>query len=99
MCQVLSAFFLLRPKALPPLLAFEKSGDMALVSGGPALIGPERHKIEVSAFYIDKTEVSDRAYGRFLREPGHPKPHDFPEDTPDNPAVNVSNYDSAGFLR
>jgi serine/threonine-protein kinase len=48
------------------------SGDMVLVPGGPASIGPDGHlhKVNVPAFYIDKTEVSNRAYAEFSASNG-----------------------------
>lgn len=76
------------------------SGDMVLVPAGAALLGPEKHlrKTEVPAFYIDKTEVSNRAYAKFLRaKGGYPRPKNFAENKPDDPVVNVSFYDAREF--
>ncbi len=90
-------FILVRPKPLPPILTFEKSGDMVLVPEGPALLGSDKHRTNIAAFYIDKTEVSNRAYGQFLKEKGHKRPRDFQENKPDDPVVNVSYYDASAF--
>jgi serine/threonine protein kinase len=94
---IVFAFLLIRPKPLPSMLTFEKSGDMVLVPEGAALLGADRHQVHLAAFYIDKTEVSNRAYARFLKEKGYKRPHDFPENKPDDPVVNVSYYDANAF--
>jgi serine/threonine protein kinase len=91
------AYLLIRPKPLPSLLTFEKSGDMRLVPAGPALLGADKHRMYLAAFYIDKTEVSNGAYSRFLKEKGYKKPLDFPENRPGDPVVNVSYDDANAF--
>ena len=73
------------------------SGDMVLVDGGPALIGSDNHKVDIKAFYIDRTEVSNRAYAEFIKAKGLRKPRDFPDDKPDYPVVNVTLYDAKEF--
>jgi tRNA A-37 threonylcarbamoyl transferase component Bud32 len=77
------------------------SGDMVLVTGGPAWIGPQGHlrQVDVPAFYIDRTEVSNRAYAQFLRATGYLRPKDFQENRPDDPVVNVSFYDAREFAK
>jgi eukaryotic-like serine/threonine-protein kinase len=93
------AFITLRPKPLQASLAFAKSGDMVLVPAGPALLGNDKHPAELPAFYIDKTEVSNAAYSRFLKETGHERPENFPDNKPDDPVVNVTFYDAQEFAR
>jgi serine/threonine protein kinase len=44
-----------------------RSGDMVLVPAGKALLGEHPHPVEVAQFYVDRTEVSNRAYGEFLK--------------------------------
>ena len=90
-------FLVVRPKPLPRVLAFDKSGDMVLVPEGTALIGADKHPIHLAAYYIDKTEVSNRAYDRFLKEKGYRKPLDFSANKPDDPVVNVSYDDASAF--
>ncbi len=58
------------------------SGDMALVDGGPALIGSDNHKVNIKPFYIDKTEVSNRAYAEFLKAKGLRNPKTSPTTSP-----------------
>lgn len=81
-----------------PELSFA-SGDMVLVEEGPALLGKDRHSERVCSFYIDKTEVSNRAYATFCRETGHPKPAGFDDAQAELPVVNVSFYDAQAFAR
>jgi serine/threonine protein kinase len=59
--------------SLAQSLAFP-SGDMVLVPGGEALLGQDRHKVLVAPFYIDRTEVTNRAYLLFCRDTGQPAP-------------------------
>jgi serine/threonine-protein kinase len=75
------------------------SGDMVLVEDGPALLGKERQPVHVRDFYIDKTEVSNRAYAAFCGATGHPKPAGFDETRAELPVVNVSFYDAQAFAR
>ena len=75
------------------------SGDMVLVGAGPARLGTDNRVVSVKAFYIDRTEVSNRAYARFLREKARRRPKDFAEDKPDYPVVNVSLYDAMEFAK
>lgn len=88
-------------KELAPRITLPNSGDMILVPAGPALIGAENKKVEVPAFYIDVTEVSNAAYANFLREnPSYPKPKGFPaNDQQDEPVVNVSVADAQAFAK
>jgi len=84
----------------PPELELSfASGDMVLVEEGPALLGKERHPQAVRTFYIDKTEVSNRAYAAFCHATGHAKPAGFDEAQPESPVVNVSFYDAQAFAR
>jgi formylglycine-generating enzyme required for sulfatase activity/predicted Ser/Thr protein kinase len=75
------------------------SGDMVLVEGGPALLGDDKHKVDVKGFYIDRTEVSNRAYAAFVQAKGLRKPKDFPDDKPDLPVVNVTVYEAKEFAK
>ena len=86
----------------PPDLAKKltlPSGGMVLVEGGPALLGPDNHKVNVRAFYIDTTEVSNREYEQFLKAKQWRKPVGFPDDKPDYPVVSVNLYDAEAFAK
>jgi len=74
------------------------SGDMVLVAAGAALLGPDRHSIYVPSFYIDRTEVSNRAFADFCRASARPIPNSLTAH-PDAPAVNVTFSEAAQFAR
>jgi formylglycine-generating enzyme required for sulfatase activity len=73
-------------------------GVMMLVPGGPALLGGDRHSVNVPAFYIDATEVSNAAYVEFCRATGAPVPESALAH-PDLPVVNVSFDQAQAFAR
>lgn len=83
--------------SLPQTLTFP-SGDMSLIAAGPALLGADRHPVSVGAFYMDLTEVSNRAYGAFCQATGASIPAGGLGD-PDLPVVNVSFSDAEAFAR
>jgi len=74
------------------------SGEMTLIPGGQALLGADRHPVNVGAFYMDLTEVSNAAYAAFCRATGVPVPPGGTGD-PDLPVVNVSFTDAQAFAR
>jgi serine/threonine-protein kinase len=77
------------------------TGVMVFVPGGNALLGPKSHtrRVYVPAFYIDKTEVSNKAYAQFLHETGYRRPNGFREDLQDYPVVNVTFDDAREFAK
>jgi formylglycine-generating enzyme required for sulfatase activity len=87
------------PKQAPAALLSLPSGDMVLVPGGEAFVGRERRPARVEAFYIDRTEVTNRAYAEFCRATGRPVPPDLKAALPVNPVVNVSFEDAQAFAR
>jgi eukaryotic-like serine/threonine-protein kinase len=87
-----------RPAALPAVLE-TPTGEMALVPAGPFLSGQLNSKTELPAFYIDRTEVSNRAYAQFCAAKGRPLPEGFPQDRPNYPVVNITFPDAREFAR
>jgi len=73
------------------------TGDMILIPSGPALLGEHDHSQNVAAFYIDKTEVSTRAYLDFCKNANHPTPGGVSLSDSDLPIRNVSFADAAAF--
>jgi serine/threonine-protein kinase len=71
------------------------SGDMMLVPGGPAIVGLNSVTRDVAGFYIDKTEVSNRAYAEFCKLTHCAAP----AGAPDEPVVNVSFEDASKFAK
>jgi serine/threonine protein kinase len=82
--------------SLPSTLS-TPSGEMVLVPQGPFLFGENKETISLPAFYIDKTEVSNKAYADFCTATNYNLPKDFPKDKPDFPVANVSFVDAQKF--
>src|SRR5260370_7457768 len=56
-------------------------------------MGQNNSQIDVAVFYIDKTEVSNRAYADFCKQTGCTAP----DGSPDDPVVNVTFDDAIKF--
>ncbi|MBI4617778.1 MAG: SUMF1/EgtB/PvdO family nonheme iron enzyme, partial [Planctomycetes bacterium] len=59
-------------------------------------------KVYVDAFLIDRCEVTNAEYRRFVAETGHPPPpgwsgNEFPEDEGNHPVTGVSWYDARQY--
>ncbi len=95
------------PKPAPPKPAKVKlastistsTGEMALVPAGPFLSGADKRSVHVGAFYIDKTEVTREAYGRFCGDTGRPLPRRFNEKPGNYPVVHVNVDDARAYAR
>jgi eukaryotic-like serine/threonine-protein kinase len=70
-------------------------GDMVLVPAGTALIGADSHPVDVPDFYIDKTEVTARAWAEYCRTAGC----SATTGDPALPATGVSYDEAAGFCQ
>lgn len=75
------------------------SGDMVYVSGGEALLGPSLKRVTVGSFYIDKTEVTNRAFLDFCHATGLTPPKGIELVPGDNPVVNVTVEEARAFCR
>jgi eukaryotic-like serine/threonine-protein kinase len=73
------------------------SGDMVLIPAGDFEFGEKKAKVPLPAFYIDRTEVSNKAYAEFCSATGRPLPKGFPQNKPDYPVVNVTVLDAHHF--
>jgi serine/threonine-protein kinase len=90
------------PSASAPTLAPAltlPSGDMVLIPGGPFLGGAGKASIPLGPFYIDKTEVTNRAYAAFCASSGRPLPEGFPADKLDYPVVNITISEARDFAK
>jgi len=85
-----------RNRPLPHSLDFP-SGSMVLVEGGDALLGHGRHRVSVPSFYIDKTEVTNRAFLDFCQATQKLPPQGMELSPSENPAVNVTFADAQAF--
>jgi serine/threonine-protein kinase len=95
---VLSAaiYFVMRPKQLPATIS-TPTGEMVLVPAGQFLQGKDKQRVSLVAFYIDKTEVTNKAYQAFCSDMHRAEPKGFPADKPNYPVVNVSFDDAVAF--
>jgi formylglycine-generating enzyme required for sulfatase activity len=73
------------------------TGDMILIPTGTAMLGEHDHVQLVRAFYIDKTEVSTRAYLDFCQKTHHPTPPGILLADTNLPVRNVSFTDASAF--
>lgn len=80
----------------PPSLTLP-SGDMILIPSGTALLGEHDQMQQVQAFYIDKTEVSTRAYLDFCQKTHRAVPPDISLADTELPIRNVSFADASAF--
>ena len=83
------------PKQAPAAVLALPSGDMVLVEAGEALLGRERRPVRVEAFYLDRTEVTNRAWAQFRGASGRAAEPAAPE----LPVVDVSFEDAQAFAR
>lgn len=87
------------PAPAPPATLSLSSGDMILIPGGPFLFGEKNETRETPAYYIDRTEVTNAAFGEFIKVTGHPAPPGFSKAPPGFPVVNVTINDAREFAR
>lgn len=85
---------------------------MVYIPSGEAIIGNDtsypfegpKQKILIKAFFIDKTEVTNKQYKRFIDNTGYPAPphwknNTYPEGEDDYPVVNVSLEDAQAYAK
>jgi formylglycine-generating enzyme required for sulfatase activity len=75
------------------------SGPMMLVPAGRFLYAEDRRATIVPAFYVDRTEVTNQAYGQFCKATGRALPQGFPGDKAGDPVVNVTFTDANAFAK
>jgi formylglycine-generating enzyme required for sulfatase activity len=97
-------YFATRPKPGPAGPALARSiptstGEMMLVPAGTFLFGEKKQPVDLPAFYIDKTEVTNAAYAAFCQATEHPLPNNFKVDNPTYPVVEVSFLDAQAFAK
>ncbi len=71
--------------------------DMVLVPAGEFLFGPDKRRVTLPAYSIDRTEVTNAAYLAFCKAAGHALPPGFPQDKPEYPVVNVTMADARNY--
>ena len=75
------------------------TGDMVRIPGGTAVLGPDRKRVAVRAFHLDRAEVSNRQYRRFCSATGYPRSARLEQDPEDFPVVFVSLDDAHAFAK
>jgi formylglycine-generating enzyme required for sulfatase activity len=90
------------------------TGTMVLVPAGEFLVGQDKQRVSLPAYYIDQTEVTNAAYDQFCRATGHALPEGFKpldqapasasqmaraHDLHDLPVVNVTIGDAKEFAK
>src|SRR5262249_47485152 len=66
---------------------------------GPALLGEQLKEVNVPAFYIDETEVSNAQYIAFCDARNRPRPQGVEGQPLANPVVNVSWDDAEAYAQ
>ena len=100
--------FALPIAGMPKIIEHGKTGMlMVLVAGGKFLAGDGKFEVELPAFYMGMHAVTNREYGVFVRESGHPAPDQdsssvwkggkYPEEKGDHPVVCVSWDDARAY--
>lgn len=79
------------------------AGDFWMgLKGGATHHDSKLHKVYLNAFYIDKCEVTNEQYSRFLKETGHREPlywTDSRFNKPRLPVIGVTWYDAVAYAR
>ena len=101
---MIGGYFALKPTAAPKTVELAKTiatptGEMVLVPAGEFRFGEKKEVASLPAFYIDKTEVTNAAYGRFCQATKRPLPEDFAGKPPNYPVVFVTIGDAREFAR
>lgn len=87
-----------------PGMVYIPAGDVTIgTNEGFGFEGPKQ-KFYLKAFFIDKTEVTNRQYKRFIDDTEHPAPphwknNMYPEGQDDYPVVNISLEDAQAYAK
>jgi serine/threonine-protein kinase len=94
-------WYVLRSESKPAIEATIQAtgGEMELVPAGAFLSGANRQSVPLPAFYIDRTEVTNRAYAEYAKATGVALPAGFPASKPEFPAVNITFHEAAAFAQ
>jgi len=98
------------PADLPESIIGKDGAEMVLIPAGEFEIGDAfnegdrdelpMHTVYLDAFYMDKYEVTNRLYQKFMDETGHEAPDCWDDDrynAPDQPVMGVSWYDAVAY--
>ena len=79
-------YFATRSKGPAPQAAITAPPGMVLIPQGKFLFGEKKEPVDLPAYFIDRTEVSNSAYAKFCEAKGRPAP----AGDPDFPVVNIT---------
>ena len=85
-----------QPKTLPPVVN-TPTGEMVLVPAGQFLFGPEKRKVYLPGFYIDRTEVTYGAYIQFCRAKGLQPPPGYSDGRLNYPVAEITIAEARQF--
>ncbi len=97
-----------KPIITPENPVIPQPEGMVLIPGGFFIMGSDsvgenpKHRVWVDTFYMDKFEVTNLQYLRFVKATGHPKPpfiNDSTLNKPDQPVVGVSYWDAISYAK
>lgn len=95
---------------LPKIIKGDDDAEMVLVPAGEFWMGSgdgvshekPRHRVYLDAFHIDKYEVTNTLYQRFISATGHREPRHMSDskwNNPQQPVVGVSWHDAEAYCR
>jgi formylglycine-generating enzyme required for sulfatase activity len=97
------------PTELPKTIKGKDGAPMVLIPAGEFQMGGNDHDNEkpihtvyVDAFYMDKYEVTNKQYGKFMDATGYKAPRywsDSKYNAPEQPVVSVSWHDAAAYAK
>ncbi|MBE7544349.1 MAG: bifunctional serine/threonine-protein kinase/formylglycine-generating enzyme family protein [Bryobacteraceae bacterium] len=81
----------------PPAVHQTETGEMLVVPAGSFLFGNENARVMLPVYYVDKTEVPNVHFNRYLEATGQEVSEERRAADPKLPAVNVTYEEAAGF--
>jgi serine/threonine-protein kinase len=81
----------------PPAVHQTETGEMLVVPAGSFLFGNENARVMLPVYYVDKTEVPNVHFNRYLEATGQELSEERRAADPKMPAVNVTYDEAAGF--
>ena len=92
------------PGQTPVDMVFVPGGDYEIGTDSGPLFSRPLHRVSVRAFYLDRTEVTNAAYLRFVTRTGTPPPPHwkggrYPDGEDAHPVVHVTWFDALAYAR
>lgn len=81
----------------PPPVHQTETGEMLVVPAGYFLFGNENARVLLPVYYVDKTEVPNEHFNRYLETKGLEVSEERRQANPRLPAVNVTYDEASGF--